>query len=190
MISISLLHIDPEILKNNLPSLISPNKIAYVKNKCLSESGRQISDTDESECLNIEGYLVTTDIRKAFESVNHFFLLAVLKASAFVNNFLHWIEILLTNQESCVLNGSTTAKYFMLKKETRQGDLMSAYFFILALEIAFLMIQTNQNVKPLDNFNYDFLYTAYTDDTTFFIRNAICVIDLLNVFDIFFVISG
>ena len=58
-------------------------------------------------------------------------------------DFWHWIEILFTNQESFVLNGGTTTKYFELKKEVRQGDPISAYLSILVLEIVFLMIKTN-----------------------------------------------
>ena len=107
---------------------------------------------DASERLNIEGYLVTIDIQKGFNSVNHFFLLAVLKVFGFGKGFLHWIEILLTNQESCVLNGGITTKYFKLKKGTRQGDPISSYLFILVLEIVFLMIKTNQNITPLNIF--------------------------------------
>ena len=72
---------------------------------------------DVSERLNIDGYLVITDIQKVFDSVNHSFLPAVLKDFSFGKDFLHWTEILLTNQESCVLNGRATTKYFKLKRE-------------------------------------------------------------------------
>ena len=62
-----------------------------------------------------------------------------------------------------------------LKKGSRYRDPISAYLFILVLEIVF----------PISIFGYDFLYTAYADDTTFFIRNKNSVIVLLNIFDIF-----
>ena len=105
-------------LKNVLPSLISPSQTAYIKNRFISESGKIISEIrNKSEQLNIEllkllSFLVTTDIQKPFDSVNHSFLLAILKAFGFGKNFLHQTEILLTNQESCVLNGCASTKYF------------------------------------------------------------------------------
>ena len=69
-----------ERLKNVLPEIISPNQNAYVKNRCISEGGRLISDLLEmSEVLNKEGFLVTIDIEKAFDSVNHHFLIAFLR---------------------------------------------------------------------------------------------------------------
>ena len=107
---------------------------------------------DVSEHLSIEDFLLTIDIQKVFDFVNHSFLLAVLKAFDFGKYFLHWIEILITNQNSCVLNGGTTTKYFKLVKGTRQEDPISEYLFILVLEIVFLMIKTNQNIKPLNFF--------------------------------------
>ena len=92
--------------------------------------------------------MVTTDTQKAFDSVNHSFLLTVLKAFDFGKDILHCIEIiLLTNQASCVLNGSTITKYFKLKKGMRQEDSTSAYLPFLVLEIIFLMIEANQNIS-------------------------------------------
>ena len=64
---ISLLNVDVKLiskalaerLKNVLPEMISPNQNAYVKNRCISEGGRLISDLLEmSEVLNKESFLV------------------------------------------------------------------------------------------------------------------------------------
>ena len=60
-----------EHLKNVLPKIISPNQNAYVKNRCISEGGRLISDLLEmSEVLN-KGFSVTVDIEKAFDSISY-----------------------------------------------------------------------------------------------------------------------
>ena len=57
------------------------------------------------DILDITGYLVTMDIEKAFNSLNHDFLLSVLKKFGFGENFIHWIKVLLSNQQLCVING-------------------------------------------------------------------------------------
>ena len=85
---ISLLNTDMKIIskvlstriKNVLPFLISSSQTAYVKNRFISESGRVISDILEiSNSLSLEDFLlVTVDIEKAFDSVNHCFLLQIL----------------------------------------------------------------------------------------------------------------
>ena len=45
--------------------------------------------------LGIPGYLVTTDIEKAFDSLDHDFLLIVLKKIGFGDNFIYGIKLLL-----------------------------------------------------------------------------------------------
>ena len=44
-----------------------------MKNKCISEGGRLICDFLEmSEVLNKEGFLITIDVEKAFDSPFHY----------------------------------------------------------------------------------------------------------------------
>ena len=126
----------------------------------------EISDT-----LKLDGILATIDIQKAFDSVDHSFLISTLERYQFSNRFLKWVKILLKNQESCIINGGNTTKHFKLEKGTRQGDPISAYLFILVLEIVYLSIKENKKIKGLSIFNHTFLYTAYADDTTFFLKD-------------------
>ena len=100
------------------------------------------------------------------------------------------MKILLKNQETYIFNGSNTTKYFKLEKGTRQGDLISAYLFILVLEILFLCIKENKNIKGLNIYNDIFLYTAYADDTTFFLKDKASLIEVIKAFDIFSPFSG
>ena len=80
----SLLNIDTKIIykvfaarpKPILPSVIYSNQTAYVEKRCIRESGRLISDIMEI-CVkeNIPGYLVTMDLEKAFDSLDHVFFI-------------------------------------------------------------------------------------------------------------------
>ena len=74
----------------------------------------------------MEGFLVTMDVEKAFDSLDHKVLVSVLKKIGFGQNFISWKEIILKNQESCVISSGTTAKYFKLSRGARQGDPISA----------------------------------------------------------------
>ena len=154
--SISLLNTDLKFfskalaakLKYVLPSLITWQQTAYVQNRCIGEAGRLISDIlDISYKLSIDGYLVTVNIEKAFNSLDHEFLLVILKKFGFSNYFIDWIKMLLANQESCVINGGSTTSYFKLEKGARQGDSISAYLFIITLEIIIVMIKSNPNIQ-------------------------------------------
>ena len=155
-------------LKSVISSIVNENQVAYVNNRFISESGRLISDVLEiTNSLDIEGILMTVDIEKAFDSINHSFLMCVLKKFGFGNDFRKWIQILMKNPESCVINGGKTTPYFKLERGTGQGDLISVYLFILALEVVFSLIKANPDIKGLQFCSHTFLYCAYADDTTF-----------------------
>ena len=153
---ISLLNIDVKILnkalanklKKVLKSIVNANQTAYVEGRFIGEASRLISDILEvtKEC-DIPGYMVLMDVEKAFDSMDHDFLLEVLKAFGFGENFTNWIQIILTNQESCVMNGGNSTGYFKLERGARQGDPISAYLFILVMEIFFQMIRKKKRYK-------------------------------------------
>ena len=78
-------------------------KTAYIKNRFIEKNGRLISaKTEISDWLNTEGLLVTMDIRKVFDSLDHGFLSSVLRRFGFGKNVITWIEILLNDQLSYV----------------------------------------------------------------------------------------
>ena len=80
-------------IKNVLPFLISSNQTAYFKNKFIRESWRVISDILEvASTLALEGFLVTVHIEKAFDFVNHCFLLQILQKFGFGKDFVSWIK--------------------------------------------------------------------------------------------------
>ena len=179
-------------IKDVLPYLISSNQTAYVINRFISESGRLISDILEiARTLTLEGFLVTIDIQKTFDSVNHCFLLQILRKFGFeIVDFVGWIKTILKNQESCIINGGKITEYFKLERGARQGDPISAYLLILVLEIFFIFVKNNPKVKGLNLFKHEFLYTAYADDTSFFLKDRNSIKELMNELNIFSNISG
>ena len=62
--------------------------------------------------------------------------------------------------------------------------------FILVLEIVFLFTKESKKINGLNIFDKTFLYTAYADDTTFFLKDTKSVIELMKIFDTFSKFSG
>ena len=112
---LSLLNTDMKILsevmaqrlKKTLPFLTSANQSAYVDRRFVSKGGRLISET-----LKLDRLLATIDIQKAFDSVDHSFLISTLERYRFDNRFPKWVKSLLKNQASCIINGGNTTRYF------------------------------------------------------------------------------
>ena len=125
-------------LKKVLRNLISPQQTAYVENRFIGESGRLIADIIEiTDVINKEGFLVKMNIEKAFDSLDHAFVISVLKKFGSGNNFVSWIETLILKQESCVINGGNTTQYFHLERGAHQGDPISAYLYSCFRSIIF-----------------------------------------------------
>ena len=95
----------------------------------------------------------------------------------------------MSKQEPCVKNDGKKTPYFPLKRGKQQGDPISTYLFILVLEIVFIFVQENENVQGPKIFNNQFLYTAYADDTTFFLskKNSVTedIITFLKMYHFF-----
>ena len=108
------------------------------------------------------------------------FLISALKKYDCGKNFISWLKILLGNQESCVLNGGTTTKYFLLRRDARQDDPISADLFVLALEILFHFIKSKPAIKGLAIFDNCYLYFAYADDITFFLQDTVSIKHMVN----------
>ena len=132
-----------------------------------------LNATIDAKNFNINDFLVTMDIEKAFDSLNHSFLLAVLKNFSFGTSFINLIEAILKKPKSCVINGGKTTQYFPLNRGARQGDPISPYLFILVMEVLFTLIKNNEKIQGLDILNYRFLYSAYADDSTFFLSSYV-----------------
>ena len=53
------------------------------------------------------------------------------------------------------------------------------------LDVVFTVIKSNEIIDKLRIFEHGFLYTAYTNDTSFFEKIQISVLDILKLFENF-----
>ena len=134
---ISLINVDAKIASKVLAlrtqevlassSIIIYDQTAYVRGRYIGESIRLVSDIlDFTEENSIGGILFSADFEKAFDSIEHPFLLAVLKSFGFSPQFIHWVRTIFKNAESCVMNNGHSTGYFPPERGTRQGDPLSA----------------------------------------------------------------
>ena len=104
---VSLLNFDSEIVSKSLatrvkkvPSnLIDARQTFYVNKRFIGESGRLIDDVIKvCDLQKISGYLLTVSFEKAFESLNHKFLIAVLKNMVLVRILFAGSKLYLKNK--------------------------------------------------------------------------------------------
>ena len=103
--------------------------------------------------------------------LDHSFLILVVKKFDFGLDFINWIETLLNDQMSCLIKKEKTTRYFILLRDACQCNPVSAFWFILSVEIVLLSFEKSSEIQGFEIFDRCYLYSAYADDTTFFLKN-------------------
>ena len=166
---ISLLNVDAKIiskvlaarLKKVISFLVTSDQTAYIPGRFIGESVHLISDIlDYTGAAQFEGYIFAVDKEKAFDLVDHNFIVAALEAYGFGPNFVKWVKTLLYDQKSCIMNNDHSTSYFNLERGTRQGDPVSAFLFALTIEVLFIMVQSNVNIRGLSIFDNEIKFNS------------------------------
>ncbi|XP_013639673.1 PREDICTED: uncharacterized protein LOC106344925 [Brassica oleracea var. oleracea] len=123
-------------LKSILQSSISRNQAAFLKGQSLGENGLLASDLirnyRSSSCPR--RCMLKVDIKKAFDTISWDFIIKLLDAQDLPPLFVTWIRECITSPRFSVAINGELAGFFLGMKRPRQGDFISPYLFIMAME--------------------------------------------------------
>ena len=136
------------------------------------------------------GFLIAIDFEKAFDTLDFQFLIRISHIFNFCPSFIQWMRVLYKNASSCVLNNGFTTGPFLLGRGVRQGDPLSPYLFILALETLAIKIREDCNVQGLKIGEEMIKLSLFADDTTSVIKDKTCYTNLFRVLNSFGECSG
>jgi hypothetical protein len=196
---ISLLNVDYKIvtkaigkrLQRVLPTLIHSNQTGFVEKRYIGDSIRTIIDAMEiTRRQNIPGLLMALDFEKAFDSIEWPYLIRVLESFNFGVDFIQWIKTFYNGASSCTINNGVTSQYFELERGVGQGDPISPYLFLLAVEILTIRIRHEKNIKGLVVGGEESKLVAHADDITTLLREVTSARLLLRIVSDFGKVSG
>ncbi|XP_071734031.1 uncharacterized mitochondrial protein AtMg01250-like [Rutidosis leptorrhynchoides] len=134
------------------------------------------------------------DFQKAFDSINWNFLLHVMNLMGFGEKWILWIKACLESASiSILVNGSPTSE-FTPKRGIRQGDPLSPYLFIIAVEGLNIFVKRSLETNVFHGIEVGaekvmVSHLQYADDIVFFgewnKKNANSIFKLLKCFEIF-----
>ncbi|GJV25153.1 putative RNA-directed DNA polymerase [Tanacetum coccineum] len=124
------------------------------------------------------------DFEKAFDSLSWSFLFSILDQMGFSLNWRNWIHACLKSAFALVLVNGSPTKEFKLKKGLRQGDPLSHFLFIIAVEAlnVALLEATNNNIFhgiKLGKDNIPISHLQFADDA--FIMGSWSLINAKNL---------
>ena len=174
---ISLTNVDAKIaskalakrLEKTLPEIIHYNQNAFVKGRTIFDAIRTIEDVIEhTKQKGLSGILVADDFKKAFDTLNFNYFIRILQEFNFGPSFIQWICVLYKNASSCVMNNGFSTGPFSLGGGVRQGDPLSAYLFIIALEVLAIRIRNSDSIQGFKIGEVNVKLNLFADDMTCF----------------------
>ncbi len=177
---------------NILNSILSPHQTAYVPGRIVHDNLRTIDMVkDFCKKRGVEGYLVSLDAKKAFDSVDHNFIDLVLLKFGFCYEFRNLVKILYNSIASRVLINGHLTDEFPILRSVKQGDALSCVLFILCMETIVKTIECDPKVTNivLDNVRIPKVY-AYADDIAILVANKSSIECCINNYYRFSSVSG
>jgi hypothetical protein len=141
---ISLLNTDYKIItkvlasriKKVLPSVINSDQVVYLKNRFIGQNIRTIMDImDYTKLMDKDGIIAFLDFEKAFDTIQWEVIYDALKMFNLGPNFIKWVHTIYNETEASVTNNGFSSPFFKLQRGVRQGCPLSAYLFIMVIEL-------------------------------------------------------
>ena len=102
-----------------------------------------------------------------------------------------WIKVIYKDINSCVINNGWASEFFSINRGVRQGCPLSAYLFIISVELMAENIRQDAEIVGITVNDTEYKISMYADDTMLFLTGGVASIQAaLCKFKMFQYISG
>ncbi len=122
---------------------------------------------DYNHFVNSDALILFLDFYKAFDTIDHHFLLQSLHTFDFGNNFIQTVQMFYRGINSFVILQNNTSRRFFINRGVRQGCPISPFLFLIVVELLEISVEKNPNLLGITLFNREIKISQLADDTTF-----------------------
>ena len=172
---ISLLNYDYKIiakmlanrLKHVLSDIINIDQTCSIPGRSIFDNVHLMRDVIEySKQKDIQCAILSLDKVKAFDRVNHHYMVRVLQKFGFGPDFIAWVQLLYTEINSSVLINGLITYEFLVDRSVRQGCPLSMPLYVVQAEPFSNRIRRDPTIRGLKiTENVEIKVSEYADDT-------------------------
>ena len=97
----------------------------------------------------INGLLLLIDFKKTFDSIDHSYIYDTLRSLNVGEDIISWLKLFLTERFAHILLGGHLILEIFLEYGVPQGDIISPFIFIIAVEILLIKITKSRHIKGI-----------------------------------------
>ena len=181
-------------LKPILPALILPNQTAFVRDRLLLENtilaGELVNGYHKA--TGPKRITIKVDIAKAFDTLSWDFLFNCLKGLQLPSRLIHWLRSCVSTPNYTVGYNGSVHGYFKGRRGLRQGDPLSPYLFVIAMNNLSHLLNNAARDFRLDYHHKcrdaKLTHLSFADDLLIFIDGSIsslqAVLQILKEFEL------
>lgn len=174
-----------ERLKSVMSSVVHQDQTCSVPGRSIFSNLQFVRDLlDMIDKTDETGILVTLDQEKAFDRVDHKFLMRTLSKFGFGPTFCQWVSLFYNNVFSRIIVNGNLSDPIFLGRGVRQGCPLSPLLYVLVSEVLSTQIR---NCPDIVGFHLpgagglQFKISQYADDATNFVKSERSLFHLLRV---------
>ena len=174
-----------ERLKKVMNSIVHSDQTCGVVGRTIFSNLALLRDAlDMIDKTNEPGILISLDQEKAFDRVDHEFMMRVLRKFGFGPSFCGWVELFYSKAFSRIIVNGSLSPPVHLRRGVRQGCPLSPLLYVLVSEVLSTQIR---NCKDIEGFllpgagGLQYKISQYADDATCILKSERSLSSLLRV---------
>lgn len=184
-------------LKQVMNDIIGPFQSSFIEGRQILDGALIAGELFEScKRKKVKVAVLKLDFHKAFDCISWSFLDWVLKQMCFPPVWCQWISSCITTASASILLNGTPTLPFRLQRGLRQGDPLSPFLFVIAVEALNLLIKKASGLNLWEGIEIckggpTLTHLQYADDTVMFCKPDIpSLLNIKKTLIIFQMISG